>query len=102
MVGGGSAGGLEAGGVLCRADRARAQAGWRRRRGGCPAQEDSRHHGVDPGGPRDRQSVVEGKRGDLGGRRILKKKKKQDYGGGAQASRLATRRVLAPDPGRAS
>src|SRR5438445_9756652 len=31
--------------------RASATAGWRRRRGGCPAQEDSRHHGVDPGGP---------------------------------------------------
>src|SRR5256885_14611736 len=27
--------------------------------------------------PRDRKSVVEGKRGDLGGRRIIKKKKKK-------------------------
>src|SRR2546430_17266362 len=30
------------------------------------------------GGDRDRKSVVEGKRVDLGGRRIIKKKKKRD------------------------
>src|SRR5256886_15897797 len=34
--------------------------------------------GSDSSATRDRKSVVEGKRGDLGGRRIIKKKKNKD------------------------
>src|SRR2546430_14293835 len=35
---------------------------------------------IDYGGEKDRKSVVEGKRVDLGGRRIIKKKKKKERG----------------------
>src|SRR2546429_8384113 len=50
---------------------------WARCAGRRSGLASSRSHGcaVPPAGP-DRKSGVEGKRGDLGGRRIIKKKKK--------------------------
>src|SRR5256884_1343237 len=41
--------------------------------------------------PRDRESGGEGKRGDLGGRRVIKKKKKTDSGAAGRGSRLQGR-----------
>src|SRR6202012_6216002 len=48
---------------------------------------------ADPHRRPDRKSGVEGKRGDLGGRRIIKKKKKKSEGDAQRKDRTAGRRL---------